>query len=313
VTGPEAIDWLANLAAVRTGYPLAPHTTYRIGGPADWYLEALNGLDLLASGCHRHGIPLTLLGNGSNLLIADDGVDGLVVRPVDTSIEVRGDVVVGAAAARMVKVAQAAERAGLTGMEWALGIPGTVGGSVHNNAGCFGSDIASTVVSVEGVSAAGEPATWTNAQCAFAYRTSALREGALAGGIVTAAEFQVHDGDPGGIRARMEEIQQARKTTQPVTGRSTGSVFKNPPDDFAGRLIEEAGLKGRRIGGAMVSREHANFIVNAGGATASEVAELVSLVQAAIEERFGIRLEPEIEVIGRWPDGVPEAFRVRAA
>ena len=313
MTSAEAIAWLANLGAVRRDHPLAPHTTYRIGGPADWYLEAFNGLEILAAGCRQRGIPLTLLGNGSNLLIADEGVEGLVVRPVDTSIEVRGDVIEAAAAARMVKVAQAAEKAGLTGMEWALGIPGTVGGSVHNNAGCFGSEIASTVFKVHGVTGEGEKTTWTTEQCAFAYRTSALRAGSLAGGVVTAGEFQLRDGDPAAIRSQMEEVQQARKATQPVTGRSTGSVFKNPPGDFAGRLIEEAGLRGRKIGGAMVSNEHANFIINAGGARAAEVAVLVRLVQAAIEDRFGIRLEPEIEVLGRWPDGVPEAFRVEAA
>jgi UDP-N-acetylmuramate dehydrogenase len=298
---------------VRRHHPLAPHTTYRIGGAADWYLEAQSGTESLAAGCHQRGIPLTLLGNGSNLLIADEGVEGLVVRPVDTSVQVRGDVIAAAAAARMVKIAQAAEKAGLEGMEWALGIPGTLGGSVHNNAGCFGSDIASAVVKVHGATGEGEKASWTRQQCAFGYRTSAFRQGSLAGGVVTGGEFQLRQGDPASIRSRMEAVQQGRKATQPVTGRSTGSVFKNPPGDFAGRLIEVAGLKGRRTGGAMVSKEHANFIVNAGGARAADVAALVRLVQVAIGERFGIHLEPEIEVLGRWPDGVPEAFRVEAA
>jgi UDP-N-acetylmuramate dehydrogenase len=313
VNASGAGDWLANLRAVRRHHPLAPHTTYRIGGAADWYLEAQGGMESLAAGCHRRGVPLTLLGNGSNLLIADEGVEGLVVRPVDTSIEVRGDVITAAAAARMVKIAQAAEKAGLEGMEWALGIPGTVGGSVHNNAGCFGSDIASTVVRVHGVTGEGEKATWTREECAFGYRTSAFRQGSLAGGLVRGAEFQLRQGDPAAVRSRMEEVQRERRATQPVTGRSTGSVFKNPPGDYAGRLIEAAGLKGRRTGGAMVSAEHANFIVNAGGASAADVAALVRLVQVAIEARFGVHLEPEIEVLGRWPHGVPEAFRVEAA
>jgi UDP-N-acetylmuramate dehydrogenase len=309
----EATTWLANLAGVKRRHSLAPHTSYRIGGPADWYLEVGGDLAVLAGGCHRRDIPLTLLGSGSNLLIADEGVEGLVVRPAINSTEVRGEVIVAAAAARMVKVAQAAEKAGLTGMEWALGIPGTVGGSIHNNAGCFGSDIASTVVLVHGAGADGATATWTAAECGFGYRTSALRGGRLAGGVIEAGEFQLRPGDPAAIRARMDEIQQDRKASQPVTGRSTGSVFKNPPGDFAGRLIEKAGLKGRIIGGAMVSPEHANFIVNTGSATATDVAAMVRLVQVTIEDRFGIRLEPEIEVLGRWPDGVPEAFRGAAA
>jgi UDP-N-acetylmuramate dehydrogenase len=303
------MTWPETLPGVRRRHPLASHTTYRIGGPADWYLEAIDRLADLVSNCRQRDIPLTMLGNGSNLLISDAGVEGLVVRPADTTIEVDGDVIHAAAGARMVKVAQAAEKAGLTGMEWALGIPGTVGGSVHNNAGCFGSDIESTLTTVEGVTAAGEAAAWTTEECAFDYRTSAFRDGALAGAIVTAADYRLRPGDRTAIRAQMEEIQQARKRTQPVTGRSTGSVFKNPRGGFAGHLVEQAGLKGRKLGGAMVSLEHANFIVNTGGATADDVAALVAVVQATIEERYGIHLETEIEVLGRWPDGIPEAFR----
>lgn len=308
-----ATAWLAALPGVQRDHPLAPHTTYRIGGPADWYLEANGGFEALMTGCLDHAVPLTMLGNGSNLLISDAGIDGLVVRVSDSSIRIRAGLAHAAAGARMVKVSQAAEKAGLTGFEWALGIPGMVGGSVHNNAGCFGSDVASTVALVHGIGPDGQPATWTPGQCAFAYRTSAIRAGALRGGIVTGADFQLGPGDPVTIRSRMELIQESRRRTQPVTGRSTGSVFKNPPGDFAGRLVEAAGLKGRALGGAMVSREHANFIVNAGGATAANVAALVSLVQVTVEERFGVRLEPEIEVLGRWPGGVPEAFSVEVS
>jgi UDP-N-acetylmuramate dehydrogenase len=304
----NAEAWLRHLPGVQRDHPLAPHTTYRIGGPADFYLEAADGFGALVRGCREHGLALTLLGNGSNLLIADAGIAGLVVRPTDSSITVRDGVVRAGAGARMVKVAQAAEAAGLTGFEWALGIPGMVGGSVHNNAGCFGSDIASTAGEVIGVTATGEPAAWSNAECAFAYRTSALRHGALEGGVVTAAAFTLAPGDPAAIRARMLEIQEARHRTQPVSGRSTGSVFKNPPGDFAGRLVEAGGLKGHRLGGAMVSKEHANFIVNTGHATAADVAALVGLVQKTVAERFGVRLEPEIQVLGRWPGGVPAAF-----
>ncbi|MEA2682687.1 MAG: UDP-N-acetylmuramate dehydrogenase [Chloroflexota bacterium] len=303
-----ATAWLQSLPGVQRDHPLAPHTTYRIGGPADWYLEAVDGYEALVTGCLERSVPLTMLGNGSNLLIADAGIAGLVVRTSDSAIRVRGDIAHAAAGARMVKVAQAAEKAGLTGFEWALGIPGMVGGSVHNNAGCFGSDIASTVATVHGVGPDGRPAGWTAEQCAFAYRTSAIRDGALRGGVVTGADFQLQPGDPETIRSRMELIQESRRRTQPVTGRSTGSVFKNPPGDFAGRLVDAAGLKGRAIGGAMVSREHANFIVNSGGASAADVAALVALVQAIVEERSGVKLEPEIQVLGRWPGGVPDAF-----
>ncbi|MFN2463353.1 MAG: UDP-N-acetylmuramate dehydrogenase [Candidatus Dormibacteria bacterium] len=304
--------WLQSLPGLQPGHAIAPHTTYRIGGPADFYVEVTTGLADLVAGCRRHGVPLMMLGNGSNLLISDDGVEGVVARPADGSISVTGTVVRAAAGARMVKVAQAAAAASLTGMEWALGIPGMVGGSLHNNAGCFASDMAACVAEVNGVAADGSAATWTSAECAFAYRTSALRRGALEGGVVTAVSFQLGAGDPARIRSRMEEIQQARRRTQPVSGRSTGSVFKNPPGDFAGRMVESVGMKGHRVGGAMVSLEHANFIVNAGGASARDVAELTALVQAAVRERFGVRLETEIQVMGRWPDGIPEAFSAGA-
>lgn len=303
-----ATSWLEALPGVRRDHSLAPHTTYRIGGRADWYLETGSGFEALVAGCRRHRVALTMLGNGSNVLIADEGVEGLVIRCAGPFVAVHGDVVRAGAGARMVKVAQAAAEAALTGFEWALGIPGMVGGSVHNNAGCFGSDVASTVLRVHGVTPDGAGAAWTPEQCAFAYRTSSLRHGPLSGGVVVAAEFQLRPGDPAQIRERMEEIQQARRRTQPVSGRSTGSVFKNPAGDHAGRVIEAAGLKGHRLGAAMVSREHANFIVNAGGATAHDVADLVGLVQATVEDQFGVHLEPEIEVLGRWPGGVPEAF-----
>jgi UDP-N-acetylmuramate dehydrogenase len=310
---PATAAWLENLLGVRRDHSLAEHTTYRIGGRADWYLEVVTGLDGIVRGAHEHGIPLTLLGNGSNLLVADEGVEGLVVRPVDTSADVRDSVIHAAAGTRMVRLAQAAEKASLTGMEWALGIPGTVGGSIHNNAGCFGSDVAASVTAVQGVSSSGERETWTPSKLAFVYRGSALRDGALRGGAVVGAEFELANGDATAIRARMEEIQAERRRTQPVTNRSTGSVFKNPAGDFAARLIDAAGLKGRAVGGAMVSPDHANFIVNTGGASAADVAALVAVVQAAIEDRDGIHLEPEIEVIGRWPDGAPAAFSPVAA
>ncbi|HEY8740754.1 MAG TPA: UDP-N-acetylmuramate dehydrogenase [Candidatus Dormibacteraeota bacterium] len=308
-----ASAWLQSLPGVRRDHALTPHTTYRIGGPADWYLEVERGWEDLVAGCRERDVPLTLLGNGSNLLIADGGIAGLVARTDDSTMRITGDIVRAAAGARMVKVAQAAEKAGLTGFEWALGIPGMVGGSVHNNAGCFGSDIASTVRRVHGVAPDGTAATWTPEQCVFDYRTSAIRAGALQGSVVTGAEFKLVAGDAAAIRSRMEEIQQARKRTQPVTGRSTGSVFKNPPGDHAGRLVEAAGLKGHAVGGAMVSREHANFIVNTGGAAAADVARLVELVQATVQERFGVLLEPEIQVLGRWPGGIPRAFRAQVS
>jgi UDP-N-acetylmuramate dehydrogenase len=302
VTSVTALAWLDALPGVRAAEPLSGHTTYRIGGPAERYLE-VGGHELLAevlAGSAAHGVPVLAIGNGSNLLVADAGVEGLVVRYTDTTVRVEGRLLWAAGGAHMVKTAQAAQGASLTGAEWALGIPGTVGGSAYNNAGCFGSDMAATVDFVEGVDRHGKAARWSNRECKFRYRGSAFRDGPLQGALVTAVTFRLEAGRAPAIKERMEEIQQERRRTQPVSGRSTGSVFKNPPGDFAGRLVEAAGLKGAREGGAMVSREHANFIVNAGGATAGDVAALVARVQAEVDRRFGIRLETEMESVGRW-------------
>lgn len=307
MTTAAALSWLDALPGVRAGESLAKHTTYRIGGPAERYLEVEGAVRLaeVLAGCAGRGIPVLAIGNGSNLLVADAGVEGLVVRYTDSSVRVDGVSVRAAAGARMVKAAQSAQAGSLTGMEWALGIPGTVGGSGYNNAGCFGSDMAATVAGVEGVDVTGNISLWSNRDCQFRYRGSAFRDGPLAGALVTGVDFRLQPGSAAAIKARMGEIQQERRRTQPVTGRSTGSVFKNPPGDFAGRLVEDAGLKGARVGGAMVSSDHANFIVNAGGATAGDVAALVARVQAEVERRFGIRLDPEMESVGRWSTEVP--------
>lgn len=307
MTARTALAWLDSLSGVRSAELLSKHTTYRIGGPAERYLEVAGAgrLAEVLAGCHARGVPVLTIGNGSNLLVADAGVEGLVVRLTETSITAEGAGLRAAGGARMVKVAQAALAASLDGMEWALGIPGTVGGSTYNNAGCFGSDMAETVEAVEALDAAGEPVVLTNADCAFRYRGSSFREGRLEGWVVTAVFFRLQQGDPALVKGRMEEIQVERRRTQPVSGRSTGSVFKNPPGDFAGRLVEAAGLKGERSGGAMVSREHANFIVNTGGASAADVAALVARVQAEIKRRFGLHLEPEMESVGRWTTRVP--------
>ncbi len=306
MTAPTALAWLDSLAGVRSAELLSKHTTYRIGGPAERYLEVAGAgrLAEVLAGCGARGVPVLAIGNGSNLLVADAGVEGLVVRLTETLVTAEGARLRAAGGARMVKVAQAALAASLDGMEWALGIPGTVGGSTYNNAGCFGSDMAATVEAVEALDAAGKPSILTNAECDFRYRGSSFRDGRLEGSVVTAVFFRLQHGDPALVKGRMEEIQMERRRTQPVSGRSTGSVFKNPPGDIAGRLVEAAGLKGERSGGAMVSREHANFIVNAGGASAADVAALVARVQAEVERQSGVHLEPEMESVGRWTSGV---------
>lgn len=305
MTSAGALAWLDALPGVRAAEPLSRHTTYRIGGPAERYLEvgSQQRLAEVLSGCASRGLPVLAIGNGSNLLVADAGVEGLVVRYTDTSLTVDGELVRAAGGARMVKTAQAAQTASLTGMEWALGIPGTVGGSAYNNAGCFGSDMALAVEAVEGVGPHGSAARWSNRDCEFRYRGSAFRDGPFQDAVVTAVTFRLKTGSGTAIKARMEEIQQERRRTQPVSGRSTGSVFKNPPGDFAGRLVEAAGLKGAREGGAMVSREHANFIVNTGSASAGDVATLVRAVRGEVEARFQVRLELEMEAVGRWAPG----------
>jgi UDP-N-acetylmuramate dehydrogenase len=295
----------ARLAAVvggrvRWAEPLARHTSFRIGGPADVLVEpaSAEALAAVVREATAAGLPLTVLGGGSNLLVADGGIRGVVVklgagfRRVEWA---EGGVTAGAAV-HVGKLARAAVDRGLSGLEFAEGIPGTVGGALFMNAGAYGSEVGAAVASVTGVTADGRLETLAGERLAFTYR----RAGVPAGFLVTAVTFRLAPALPEAIARRLATVRAHRLASQPQGTANAGSIFKNPPGHTAGRLIEAAGMKGRRVGGARISERHANFIVNEGGARATDVQALMAEAQRAVWERNGVWLEPEIKLVGSW-------------
>jgi UDP-N-acetylmuramate dehydrogenase len=284
---------------VRSGFRLAPLTTFRIGGPAALFLEAESeaDLDAVAGAVRATGIPFVVLGKGSNVLVADDGFAGLVVRlgrgyrwTVRDGARLRAG-----AAIPFPGLAGVALSEGLSGLEFGVAIPGSFGGAVRMNAGAHGADLSGVLETVElFLVHDGTPRTIPAAEAGFAYRRSALP----AGGIVTAATVILAPADPLEIRARMDDAREWRRRTQPLAEANCGSVFKNPPGQQAGRLIDEAGGKGLRVGGASVSTKHANFIVTSEGARATDVLDLIRSVQELVAARSGVRLEPEVHLVG---------------
>ncbi len=295
---PANLAWLDRLGAERA-HPLARHTSFNIGGPAEHFVAAPEPAALVEE-CHRRGIPYLLLGAGTNLLVADAGVEGLVVRCVDREWRVEGRRVHARAGLKMMRLARICADHDLVGFEWAIGVPGTVGGAVYQNAGCWGSELVEVLVGVDGLRPGVGNQVWSRDDLALGYRTSALRCGDLHGAVVTGACIELRPGDGAEARRRMARWTVERNRTQPIRTKNCGSVFRNPQGDSAGRLVEAAGLKGLREGAAEVSRLHANFIVNLGGASAIDVDRLIRRIQREVRERFGVALEPEVERAGRW-------------
>ncbi len=276
--------------------PLAPYTTWRIGGPAELLAVPTHRQDLMlaVNWAVSRGVPWRVLGNGSNLLVHDRGVRGLVIRVRKVLDQVRIDdrVLTAGAGAMFPAVAHMAAAAGLAGIEFGAGIPGTIGGAVVMNAGWHEHEIGNVVDQVEYLEPRGEVRRYRGSECGFRYRASRFRGGP---GVVLSARLDLEPGDPAEINRRLERFASSRKQNQPTDLPSCGSVFLKPPGDFAGRLIDRAGLKGLRVGDVEVSRKHANFFVNLGRATAADVLQLVEQVEAGVEQRFGIRLVREFE------------------
>jgi len=294
-------SWLDRWPGVRRQEPLAPHTYYGIGGPADYFLKVDQEriLPALIGRLRESGIPYTPFGGGTNTLVLDGGLEGLVLQLATRWMRREGLAVVLSAGYLMPRAAVDTVKAGLSGLEFGAGVPGTVGGSVVGNAGAFGTEVKDVLTSTELLAPDGKVEVFRNAECEFGYRESRWKRPEASGWIVLHATFQLRAGDPRAGRATIQQIQQERRRTQPTERRSLGSVFKNPPGDAAGRLIEACGLKGMRQGGAQISPQHANFIVNLGGARASDVLALMEIMRDAVQQRFGVTLEPEIRVIGR--------------
>jgi len=277
--------------------PLAPFTTWRIGGPAELLAVPRDAADLALAvrWAAGRGVPWRVLGNGSNLLVADEGVAGLVlrVRKALDEVRVEGRRIEAGAGAMLPLLANQAAAAGLAGIEFGAGIPGTLGGAIVMNAGWHEHEIGAFVERVCCLEPDGSTHALSREDCGFRYRGSVFR-GRRA--IVLGASLALEPGDPAEIRGRLERYSTSRKLNQPTELPSCGSVFLKPPGDFAGRLIEAAGLKGLRVGGVEVSRKHANFFVNVGGATCADVLALVGRVESEVLDRFGVRLEREFEL-----------------
>lgn len=296
------LAWIREQPGVSEDEPLASRTSFGIGGPADFFVEVARpqAIEKLIDGCVEREIPYLLLGAGTNLLIADHGVEGLVIRVVSRDHEVTGTRVKAAAGLKMMRLARIVADAGLRGFEFAIGVPGTVGGAVYQNAGCWGKELREVLVEAQGYVPGSGETVWKPADLRLGYRTSALREGALKGALVIGATIQLERGDGEEAKRLMSKLTNERSETQPIKTKNCGSVFKNPPGDSAGRLVQAAGLKGLREGAAVVSTLHGNFIVNEGGATAKDVKRLIEKVQVEVKRRFGAQLEPEVEMVGRW-------------
>ena len=286
---------------VVTDEPMSRHTSFRIGGPAKRMAlpesaEQLVRLMALATEC---GAEPLLIGNGSNLLVPDEGLDRLVIKTAASMVRVAegtGECTVAAdAGATLASVANFAQKLGLTGLEFAHGIPGTVGGGVCMNAGAYDGEMKQVVQSVTVLFPGEGVQVLSNAEMDFRYRHSLLSDHPEA--VVLQAVFQLQPGDPAAIRAKMEELMARRKASQPLEYPSAGSTFKRPEGYFAGTMIDQCGLKGTSVGGAEVSEKHAGFIINKGGATCEDVTLLIALVQQTVFDRFGVLLEPEVKIL----------------
>ncbi|WP_104547923.1 UDP-N-acetylmuramate dehydrogenase [Chroococcidiopsis sp. TS-821] len=296
---------------IKSQIPLATLTSFRVGGPAQWYVAPRNLEELQASfaWANAEGLAVTLLGAGSNLLVSDRGIPGLVIgtrhlRHTEFNF-ITGQVTVAAGEPLPRLAWQAAER-GWQGLEWAVGIPGSVGGAVVMNAGAHKSCIADILVSAQVLSPNGEVETLTPEQLEYRYRTSALQANIAASlgkplRLVTQATFQLQPGaDPEQVLATTSQHLEQRRKTQPYHLPSCGSVFRNPLPYTAGWLIEQTGLKGYKIGGAQIAERHANFILNCGGAKASDILQLINYVQDQVQQHWSILLEPEVKILGEF-------------
>jgi len=279
--------------------PLASHTSFGIGGPADYFVRVFDREELKKTvvEARAQGIPFFILGSGTNVLFSDRGFRGLVIENRCDTIEIKDNILRVGSGVFLSKVVSAAAQNGLSGLEFAMGIPGTVGGAIHGNAGAFGSCVGDVVESVEILGLDGRCRRLSGSSLDFSYRRSLIQK---SGDIILSAAFQLVPGDSKKILSRIKEVVMERIRTQPLTRQSAGSIFRNPGEAAAGYLLEQAGAMGRSRGGAAVSALHANFIINTGHATAASVRDLIFELRQLVEHKFGIQLELEVELVGDW-------------
>lgn len=286
---------------VRIDEPMKKHTTFRVGGNADYFVQVQTVAEIqgVVALCKKSDMPYYILGNGSNLLVGDRGYRGVIIQIYKemNHIEVIDTCIKAQAGALLSKVGATALEAGLEGFEFAAGIPGTVGGAVVMNAGAYGGEMKDILRSVTVLTPDGEVKELSNEQLELGYRTSII---AKANHIVVEAVFQLNIGDREQIRAKMDELRHQRTTKQPLEYPSAGSTFKRPEGYFAGKLIQDAGLRGFQVGGAQVSEKHCGFVINKDEATAADIAELMKQVSEKVQEEFGVTLEPEVKRLGEF-------------
>lgn len=281
--------------------PMKMHTTFRIGGPADYFLmpETKEQVRLAVKLCREENVPFYIVGNGSNLLVSDKGYRGAIIQIYRKLEEIKteGETIEALSGASLAKIANAALKAELTGFEFAAGIPGTLGGACVMNAGAYGGEMKDILEEVTVLTTDGEIITLPKEELKLGYRTSAIAKNDYT---VLAAKIRLKKGSYAEIKAVMDDLAKRRTSKQPLDYPSAGSTFKRPEGYFAGKLIEDAGLRGFRVGGAMVSEKHCGFVVNCGGATAADVDALICEVQKKIKEAFGVDLEPEVKRLGEF-------------
>ena len=279
--------------------PMAKHTSFRIGGPADVLAQPADEAELAAllKRAAEHAVPVTLIGNGSNLLVRDKGIRGLVIKLSNSFSDMKalGNELTFGSGISLAMASKKAASLSLSGLEFAVGIPGTIGGAVYMNAGAYDGEMAKVVTSVRVMDREGKISELKASELAFAYRHTALQNSGL---IVTSVTCVLQPDEADAIAAKMANFSQRRISKQPLKLPSAGSMFKRPPGYFAGTLIDQTGLKGYTVGGAQVSTKHAGFVVNVGGATAQDVLQLISDVQSKVFAAHGVRLEPEVLVLG---------------
>lgn len=298
-------DFEENLEKVADGTlrrqePMKNHTTFRIGGAADYFIspKSVKQIQTMISLCRTYEIPLEIIGNGSNLLVSDDGIDGVVLQLGKDFSQLRqhNRSLLAQAGIPLAVLARKAAQSGLSGLEFAAGIPGTLGGAVVMNAGAYGGEMAQVIRQVTLLSDQGNLLSLSGEEMQFGYRKSIVAE---KGYTVLEAELALKEGETAVIEAYMADLNTKRKEKQPLEYPSAGSTFKRPDGYFAGKLIMEAGLSGFRVGDAQVSEKHCGFVVNRGNATAKEVRELIKNVQQIVYQKTGVKLEPEIRYLGR--------------
>ncbi|MBQ1850436.1 MAG: UDP-N-acetylmuramate dehydrogenase [Lachnospiraceae bacterium] len=299
----SALKNIVSAEQIHLAEPMSAHTTFRVGGPVDCLVEIRDKEELrkIRAVLQTAEIPFFVMGNGSNLLVSDEGYRGVILKVQSSMNQIRvdGNAIIAQAGATMAAVARAALEHGLTGLEFASGIPGTIGGGISMNAGAYGGEMSQVVRSVEVIDSDGNLRILSNADMQFDYRTSAIKDKPIT---VTEVTLDLTPGDPVQIKALMDDLAARRRDKQPLEYPSAGSTFKRPTGNFAGKLIQDAGLRGYAVNGAMVSEKHCGFVVNTtpGVTTAADIMQLIRHIQKTVNDQFNIKLEPEVIFLGEF-------------